>query len=71
MTGDAAAGRMESMTTRLCAVATVLLAVTMTACGASQPSSAVSAILLRATNAKGDSIFTIVKSYNVCYACVY
>ena len=28
-------------------------------------------ILLRATNAKGDSIFTIVKSYNVCYACVY
>ena len=30
-----------------------------------------SAILIRATNAKGDSIFTIVKSYDVCYACVY
>lgn len=30
-----------------------------------------STILIRATNAKGDSIFTIVKSYDVCYACVY
>ena len=30
-----------------------------------------SAILIRAANAKGDSIFTIVKSYNVCFKCVY
>jgi hypothetical protein len=28
-------------------------------------------ILMRATNAKGDSIFTIVKSYDVCFKCTY
>ena len=28
-------------------------------------------VLMRATNAKGNSIFTIVKSYDVCHACVY
>ncbi len=30
-----------------------------------------SAILMRATNAKGDSIFTIVHSDDVCFKCVY
>jgi hypothetical protein len=30
-----------------------------------------SAILMRAANSKGNSIFTIVKSYDVCFKCVY
>jgi len=30
-----------------------------------------SAILIRATNAKGNSIFTIVHSDDVCFKCVY